>query len=235
VSKHATQLPVAAGLELTLPEHALLVAHIAVLGYWLGSELVINSTYRYVCWASSMSFEARDKLMDHVLHVDQHVRYALVLQVGLGATLAALYGYVPGGSAAAAVAVVGALSWLALVEVTHRMRKRPLGRRLAAIDRALRYVLMAALAATGMIAVTISSTVPVWLAWKLLMFAGVMACGVGIRFSIMDFFRTWAIIKRDGSSDDSERRIRYIYGYGTAILVGLWVLIAGIVIVSVWR
>jgi len=77
--------------------------------------------------------------------------------------------------------------------------------------------------------------VPSWLAWKLLLVVCVMACGVGIRFSIMDFFRTWAVIKRDGSSDDSERRIRFIYSYGTAILVGLWVFIAGIVALSVWR
>jgi hypothetical protein len=218
-----------------MPQHALVVAHIAVLGYWLGSELVINSSYRYVCWASSMAFEERDRLMDHVLHVDQHVRYALVLQVGLGAALAALYGYFPGGSVAVAAAVVAALAWLALVEVTHRMRKQPLGRRLAAIDRVLRYLLMAALTATAGMALTIGTAVPSWLAWKLLLFVCVMACGVGIRFSIMDFFRTWAVIKRDGSSDDSERRIRFIYSYGTAILVGLWVFIAGIVALSVWR
>jgi hypothetical protein len=228
-------LPVAAGLESVLAEHALLVAHIAVLGYWLGSELVINSTYRYVCRASSMPYEERDRLMDHVLHVDQHVRYALVLQVGLGATLAAWYGYIPGGPVAAGIVALAALAWLVLVEITHRMRKRGAGKRLAAFDRGLRYLLMAVLAVAGVTALILDTAMPAWLAWKLLLFAGVMACGVGIRFSIMDFFRTWAVIKRDGSSVDTERRIRFIYSYGTAILVGLWVLIAGIVILSVWR
>ena len=77
---------------------ALLVAHIAVLGYWLGAELVINSTYRYVSWSGAMPFPERDRLMQHVMDVDQHVRYALILQAGLGAALAALLGHVPGGA-----------------------------------------------------------------------------------------------------------------------------------------
>ena len=64
--------------------HTLLVFHIAVLGYWLGSELVINSTYRHVAWAADMPFEQRDRLMDHVMDADQHVRYALLLQLMLG-------------------------------------------------------------------------------------------------------------------------------------------------------
>ncbi|MEO5829905.1 MAG: hypothetical protein ABIQ36_04990, partial [Rhodanobacter sp.] len=79
----------------------LLVMHIAVLGYWLGAELVINSTYRYVSCGSHMPFAERNRLMEHVMHVEQHVRYALVLQAGLGFALAALYGFVPGGERSA--------------------------------------------------------------------------------------------------------------------------------------
>ena len=61
-----------------------------MLGYWLGAELVINSTYRYVSWAATMPFAERDRLMEHVMDVDQHVRYALVLQAGLGVALVSL-------------------------------------------------------------------------------------------------------------------------------------------------
>ena len=76
--------------------NVLLVLHIAVLGYWLGAEFVINSEFRFVCRAASMPFEERKRLMEHVMDVDQHVRYALVLQVGLGTVLSALLGYFPG-------------------------------------------------------------------------------------------------------------------------------------------
>jgi hypothetical protein len=74
------------------------VLRIAVLGYWLGSELVINSTYRLVAFGDRLPFDERTRLMEHVMDVDQHVRYALVLQAALGTALAALYGLVPGGA-----------------------------------------------------------------------------------------------------------------------------------------
>lgn len=45
-------------------DQVLLVIHIAVLGYWLGADLVINSTYRYVCWSAGMPFDERNRLMD---------------------------------------------------------------------------------------------------------------------------------------------------------------------------
>ncbi|GJQ54201.1 MAG: hypothetical protein HKUEN07_07700 [Rhodocyclaceae bacterium] len=66
--------------------HAVLVAHIIVVGYWLGSDLVINSTFRYVSRTASLPVAERDRLLDHVLDVDQHVRYALVPQLWLGTT-----------------------------------------------------------------------------------------------------------------------------------------------------
>lgn len=214
-------------------EHILLVAHIGVLGYWLGSEFVINSTYRHVCWSRDMPFPARDRLMDHVLDVDQHVRYALILQLGLGTSLAALYGYLPGGTNTAVGAGIAAGAWLVLVEITHRRRKTAAGQRLAAADRGLRYLVMVGLAVLGIGALISTFSLPTWLAWKLLLFACVLACGVGIRFSIIHFFKIWAVIETGGSSEAREREIRHVYRYGTAILVGLWILIAGMVALSV--
>lgn len=213
----------------------LLVAHIVGLGYWLGSELVINSTYRYVCYTPSLPFEERNKLMDHTLHVDQHVRYALIFQLGTGTALAALYGYIPGGGTAAAIAGAAAVTWLALVEITHRLRVAPLGKSLAAFDRGLRYVVMVTVAGAGINALATTQTLPPWLGWKLICFAGVILCGVGIRYSIIDFYRTWAKIRATGSSDELEAEIRHIYFYGTAILVGLWVFIFVIAALSVWK
>jgi hypothetical protein len=108
---------------------ALVVMHVAVLGYWLGSEFVINSTFRYVCFGASLPVPERKRLMDHVLDVDQHVRYALLLQWTLGFYLAFRIGYLPSYDwAGAAVVVIGA-AWLGLVEITHRARSSALGQR----------------------------------------------------------------------------------------------------------
>ncbi|MGQ5701938.1 hypothetical protein ACUJ46_07815 [Sandaracinobacteroides sp. A072] len=211
----------------------ILVAHIAVLGYWLGSELVINSTYRYVSYSRSMPFDERARLMEHVMHVDQHVRYALVLQAMLGTMLAAAYGLVPGGDMLLWAALGAGLVWLGFVEAVHRLRHAPLGKRLGAIDRGSRYVLMALLLALAFGVLGGGWGMPLWLRLKLGLFAGVMACGVGIRFALIAHFRTWAEMARDGVTDVRNRVIEQTYVRATLVLLLLWVFIAAIVVVSV--
>jgi hypothetical protein len=213
----------------------LLAAHIAVLGYWLGAEFVINGTYRYVSYSSSMPFDERSRLMEHVMHVDQHVRYALVLQASLGLSLAALYGYVPGGGALAIAAGVFGATWLAFVEGVHRLRHKPIGKTLGAIDRVSRYVLMAILLATALGLIGAAWPLPLWLRWKLAMFAGVMMSGVGIRLALISHFHTWAIMARDGPTAATNLVIKRTYVRATSVLLLLWLFVAGIAILSVWK
>lgn len=213
----------------------LLAAHIAVLGYWLGSEFVINSTYRYVSYGDKMPFDERSRLMEHVMHVDQHVRYALVLQASLGLALAALLGYVPGGDTLAICAGIFGALWLGFVEAVHRLRHKPVGKTLGMIDRYSRYVLMAVLVATALGLIGGAWPMPLWLRWKLALFAGVMMSGVGIRLALISHFRTWAIMAREGPTDATNTIIKQTYVRATSVLLLLWVFIAGVAILSVWK
>ena len=213
--------------------NVLLVFHIAVLGYWLGAEFVINSEFRFVCRAASMPFEERKRLMAHVMDVDQHVRYALVLQAGLGTVLAALLGYFPGGVALAWTAVFATLSWLAFVEVIHRQRNGTAGKRLAFLDRLIRYVLLVVLVVGGLAAVYGAISLQSWLAWKLILFGAVIACGIGIRYYLIQFFGIWRQIEAEGSNSVREGAIRKNYASGTALLGLLWLCIGAIVVLSV--
>lgn len=213
----------------------ILVAHIAVLGYWLGSEFVINSTYRYVSWSAAMPFSERKRLMDHVMSVDQHVRYALILQAGLGTALTALYGFAPGGEPLAWIAGGLTVLWLALAEATHRLHGEDLGRRLALLDRIVRYLAILTLVGLALASIAGRFPLPEWLAWKLICFAGVIACGLGIRFSLMGFFRTWREIAHSGSNEDRERSIRRTYIEATSILGVLWLFIAAAVWLSIYK
>jgi hypothetical protein len=214
-------------------EQVLLVAHIAVVGYWLGSEFVINSTFRHVCYARDMPFPDRKRLMKHVMNADQHVRYALVLQAGLGSMLAFLLGYLGGGTTAVIASAVAMALWLALVEVTHRRVGKPGGEQLAAIDRGVRYLALATLLVMSVSGVFQLVEIPLWLAIKFLLFAAIIGCGVGVRFALIVFFRIWGEIERQGSTDAREQAIRLNYIQATWILVGLWTCIAGIVVLSV--
>ena len=213
----------------------MLVVHVAVLGYWLGAELVINSTYRYVAYADAMPFEERSILMDHVLHVDQHVRYALVLQMALGTMLAAGYGFVPGGDATVFSAAAIGVLWLAFIEAVHRQRKQPAGNVLAVVDRGSRFALVAVLLAVATGWLGNDWSLPTWLRWKLVAFAGVIGCGVGIRFVLLEHFRVWNEMTTRGVTDDGNAAIKRTYTKATSVLVLLWVLIAAITALSVTK
>jgi hypothetical protein len=216
-------------------EHTLLVAHIVVLGYWLGADLVINATYRYVSWSRGMPFPERNRLMDHVMHVDQHVRYALVLQLALGASLASLKGYLPFGSAAVWVAAVLAAAWIFLLELVYRKRRAPSGPLLDTLDLLLWVAAGVVLLAVSGAAATGLMALPGWLALKLALFGGVYLTGVGIRVALMAFFRAWQEVAEKGSTDARETAIRQGYWRATAVLIGLWLLIGGMVILSVGK
>ena len=215
--------------------HSLLVVHIVVLGYWLGAEFVINSTYRYVCFHGELPFDDRQRLMDHVRCVDQHVRYALVLQAGLGTALGCLLGYFPGGGRGAAIALAFAFVWLIYVEVVHRLRYASIYPKLATVDRGTRYGLMVFLATLWGGTVFGTLSIDTWLAWKLLCFAGVMLCGVGIRLQGIKMARVWAALGSEGSTPEREQSIQSICIRATTILGILWLFIGAITVLSVTK
>lgn len=213
----------------------LLVAHIAVLGYWLGSELVINNTFRYVSWSQGMPFNERNRLMVHLMNVDQHVRYALVLQLGLGFALGALYGFIPGGETTAWAFLAFMLAWLVFVEVIHHVRFSPVGTTLALIDRVSRYVLILILLGAGIYNLANATLMPSWLSWKLICFSGVVSSGVGIRIALIKYFAIWQNIEQEGSTPSNEKALKSSYVKATSVLVVLWVFISLIVYLSVFK
>lgn len=210
------------------------VLHIAVPGYWLGSELVINSAYRLVT-GEQLPFDQRTRLMEHVMDVDQHVRYALVLQAALGTALAALYGLVPGGETLAWGVLAAEALWLAFVEAVYRLRHAPAGPTLGTIDRGLRYGLLALLSAIAAGWLGPSWLMPGWLRLKLGLFAGVMACGVVIRLALIRHFTTWGEMTRNGVTAAGNAVIRRTCVQATSVLVVLWLFIAAIVVVNVHK
>jgi hypothetical protein len=213
----------------------LLTLHIIVLGYWLGSELVINSNYRHVTLATEMAHQDRFRLMAHVLDVDQHVRYALVLQASLGTALAASLGMVPGGDAAVVAALGVGVLWLGFVELVHRKRRRPGGALLARIDRGSRLVLVALLLALAAGLLGSNWPLPLWLRIKLGLFAGVMLCGIGIRVALKASNPLWAAMADAAPSPAANAALKSSYWQATRILLLLWVFIAGIGWLSVTR
>ena len=147
--------------------------------------------------------------------------------------LAANAGFVPGGQQVVLAAGAIGVIWLGFVEAVHRYRARPIGRTLGTIDRGSRYVLMALFVAVAAGLIVGAWPIPGWLRWKLAAFAGVMACGVGIRIALIAHFRTWSKMVSSGVTSERNAAIRTTYIRATSVLILLWIFIALVVWLSV--
>lgn len=203
--------------------------HVLVMGYWLGSDIVVNAVTHYFSHAERLSPPERDRLWQFLLHIDQHPRNAMILSVPLGFTLAAQLGLVP--LDAAGLAVVWGLSalWFGFMWLVHLRKDAPAGRALQRWDWRLRYGLIALFVALGAYGLATGQGVAArWLAMKLVLFGAVIACGLGIRHFITDVVAAWPEFLRSGSTPAFERCIRLALWRGTYVLWGLWLLLLAI-------
>lgn len=205
-------------------------AHVLVMGYWLGSELVINALSHYVARATTLSGAERMRLWDLVLDVDQHVRNALILSVPLGFSLAAAQGLVPLGDAGLVLLWIVSAAWFWFMWLVHWRRRKPEGAALARWDWWIRYALIAlfALLSLWSLATGWPLAAP-WLALKVLLFSGVIAGGVAVRYYIREAHRSaLPAIAADRAGAAENRELQRLVVQATRVLVVLWVLLFAI-------
>ncbi|MGE0581108.1 MAG: hypothetical protein AB7P31_03065 [Steroidobacteraceae bacterium] len=197
------------------------------MGYWIGSDLVVNQLTHYTARASGLPGVERKRLWDFLLDVDQHPRNALIFSVPLGLTLASMLGLVAiRGAGLVAVWTLSAL-WFWFMWQTHWKHRTPEGRTWAKWDWRLRYVLIAAAVGTGVVSLLTGRPLAApWLAWKVLLFGGVLTCGIGIRYYIRKAYDAWPRIWAGTPEPGDEAIVRSAMWRGTYVLWTLWSLLA---------
>jgi len=201
----------------------LLWLHVLVMGYWIGSDLVINALTHYVARADGLPPAERKRLWDFLMHVDQHPRNALILSVPLGFTLAAQIGLLQLDNAALTMLWLASAAWFAQMWITHWKREDGGGASLAKWDWRIRYILIAAFVFMGVQSLLTGSPLAApWLAWKAILFAGVMACGIGIRHFIRRCYPAWPRIWDGRGTPDDEAAVRKALMQATYVLWLLW-------------
>lgn len=202
-------------------------AHVLVMGYWLGSELVINALTHYIARTTTLSGVERMRLWDFLLDVDQHVRNAMIMSVPLGFTLAAQLGLVPiEGAWMWALWIISAI-WFWFMWMVHWRRKSPSGPTWAKWDWRFRYPLITFFAGSGALSLATGWPYPTpWLAGKVLLFAGAMVCGIFVRYYIREAYRSaLPAISADRATDKDNAEFQLLMVKGTWALVVLWVLL----------
>jgi hypothetical protein len=206
--------------------HVLRWLHVLVMGYWIGSDLVVNALTFYVVRSSGLPPAERKRLWDFLIHVDQHPRNALILSVPLGFTLAAQLGLVSLDDAALIVLWAASAVWFGYMWVAHWKRQAPIGDSLAKWDWRTRYLLIAAFLVMGIQSLLTGSPLAThWLAWKVILFAAVMACGIGIRHYMRQTYRSWPRIWEGRGTAEDEAWVLRSMVRATRVLWLLWALL----------
>jgi hypothetical protein len=198
-------------------------AHVWMMGYWIGSDLVVNALTFYTARSTALPGAERRRQWDFLMDVDQHPRNALILSVPLGFTLAAWSGLVSSG---VVVLWVLSLLWFGYMWLTHWQRHGERGKALAAWDWYSRYVLIVACVVSGVWSLLGSGPfATAWLAWKVILFGGVMACGIVIRHYIRVSYQAWPRIWADQKQPGDDRLVLDAMRRGTHALWVLWTLL----------
>jgi hypothetical protein len=202
----------------------LILLHILLFVYWLGADLGVFYSVKYVV-DPSLSLETPRTVMKVLHFIDLFPRMTLVLMLPIGATLALAGGYatLPPGWTAPALAVlwIAGLAWFFLV-VTLYGRASP---GLLRLDYGIRYTMIAGLLLLGI--ASLAGYGPVapgidWLPVKLIIYALIVALGLGIRAAFKPFAVAFGQLVTQGSTPEIESAMRLAHARVRPVVLALW-------------
>lgn len=208
--------------------YLLLFAHVMLFVYWLGSDVGVFYGVRFVL-DSDLSIETRKTVMALVHWIDAFPRICLVLMVPVGLSLALYLGLleVPEESQSLFLAAVWLLGlfWLYLVVRIYGGAKGWLTR----VDYVIRIGTMIGFLVAGI--TSFAGKGPFapgneWLAVKVILFAGVIACGLILRVLGKPFGEAMGQILAGQSTPEIEAKLRTAMGQSKRVVVILWILVA---------
>ena len=208
----------------------------AVIGYYLGSDFVVNQMTFYLIASKDVTPEVRTRMRRFQLLRDQHPRMGLILFIASGLTLETWQGFttIP-ASFLPWLWIICAL-WLANIWAGFLLAGSPvsdntLGKRLVQIDLYWRYIVVAV-----MYVIAIQSLmgngpfVPMWLGVKYVLLATLMAGGVLMRLSSRPLTAAWGDYAADGDKDVFEAVISRVQYRNIYLNWGLWTLFTAMIV-----
>lgn len=191
--------------------------HILLFVYWLGGDLGVFYTAKYVA-RPDLSKPERLRFLELLMKVDMFPRMALVLMLPLGFTLAALRGSIAlDGFGIVAIWVAGLL-WFAMMLAEHSEGAPAWLKRL---DLGVRYGLLAGLAGLGILSLVIDAPIAeAWLAIKVVLFAVIIGLGLSLRAVVIDWVRGFGLL--DSDPDEGNRLIVKGREAGALRALSLW-------------
>lgn len=202
------------------------LAHVLLFAYWLGGDIGVFYSARFVR-DRSLTLDARRVALRIMTWIDMVPRYCLVLMLPVGYTLARQIGVVRLPDAFMVVLWGVALAWLWLVASVHQHAGTPKGERLRRIDLGWRVVLASGLLfdawqgfrGTGHLFAD-------WISAKFLVFAAIMFCGILIRLRGKDLAPALRAVLAEGSTPEREAAVARASSAVRPWVFSIWALVA---------
>ena len=186
-------------------------AHIIAFVYWLGGDLGTFLASRQVI-NPALSPESRHVALKIMLACDMGPKLAMPLILPLGLHLAWMSGVLPMTAGLLAAAWIAALYWFTVVLVLYLNEGKPFTARLGQLDLYFRIAVVALLLGWGVYGLT-SAAGSAWAAWKLMIFAAMVACGIAIRLRLKPFIPAFAEMMSNGASDAGNQAMATSIGH----------------------
>lgn len=213
-----------------------LALHCAVIGYYMGSDLVVNQTTWYFIRSAANPVRERARQLRFLLLCDQHPRTGLVLFIATGYALEAGDGLWPTHSPSVPVVLALCVVWLLNTWVSFLLENRPLGRRLVAIDVAWRLAVALVFVALGVGSLLGYGPIAErWMAMKYLLLGALIGGGVSIRFFVRELKAAWPEFIRQGSTPAFEATVHRTLASASYVNWALWALFLSMAWLSVTR
>jgi hypothetical protein len=220
---------------------ALIVLHLLLLTYWLGTDLGVFYASRFVL-RPDLAPAARTVAARIMAVLDLSPRVCLVLMLPSGVSLLAADprgAALAGGWRVAAVWVLS-LAWLGLVLADFRLPPGPRHDLVRRLDLAVRCVLVAGLLAVAAYTLLAArpfgvGTNPRWLGGKVGLYALAMACGIAIRYRLRPFGPAFAAVVAGRSTPDTERTLTRSVRTSVPYVAVIWVCVVGAAVLGVWK
>lgn len=210
-----------------------LLLHILLLTYWLGADLGVFYSSRYVM-KPTVGPEARAVALKIMAWLDVAPRLCLVLFLPSGVTLMALDDYGRDLFLGWPLALVwaGSACWLGLVVADHVLHDSPLQATVKRLDLLVRSGVVLGLLGASAYTLLVDEpfgvhTNPKWLGAKVGLYALAIACGIGIRFRLRPFGPAFGALMTSGSTPEVERDIRRSIVGSQPYVAAIWFCVVG--------
>jgi len=184
------------------PYLVLVFVHIVLFVYWLGGDLGVYVSAKFVA-NRNLSMDERFRFMHVLLTCDMGPRSALILFLPVGLEMAQIMGAIELPRAIGGIIWLLCLAWLATNWWMFFNERHPMTDKLRQYDLYLRYALMPLIAGGAIYSIfTGGPVVATWLQAKLLVFAAAISLGVYLRGEIKQWIIGFGMVRQGGDAAD---------------------------------